>query len=330
MFFNKFRLSDPYRYKIPFLLSVPYFFIAFYHLPFCRSFILIAVSVIACTGFAGFGYATNDWGDIEKDQIAGKPNSFAELSWLQRILLTLFFAFMAIVCWFYLPFTWISFILLSAELILFVVYSFPPFRLKERGAAGVITDALYAHTIPALFAAYTFGLLSKPNTNQLIEVVIVLAIWQTFSGIRNILFHHLDDHDADIVSGTRTFATTRGREKVVALLKYFLIPVEVLLFLAYMVLIVLALNLALALVYLLCYALLLITTSPDVKNITYKKLCYFFLDDFYLECLPVGLLLFLCLSNIWFIVLLLFHILILRKNVFAHFVSKLLLNQWDR
>jgi hypothetical protein len=84
----------------------------------------------------------------------------------------------------------------------------PPIRIKERGAAGLITDALYAHAIPAVMAAYTYTLIS----NQLPDLVFIgmLFSWQFCVGIRNVLIHQLSDLHSDKESGTKTFVSKRS------------------------------------------------------------------------------------------------------------------------
>jgi hypothetical protein len=84
----------------------------------------------------------------------------------------------------------------------------PPIRIKERGLWGLIADALYAHAIPAVMAAYTYTLISQ----QVPDLVFIsmLFSWQFCVGVRNVLLHQLSDLESDKQSGTNTFVSKRS------------------------------------------------------------------------------------------------------------------------
>src|SRR5262249_57433548 len=103
----------------------------------------------------------------------------------------------ALLPWLYLPLHWENGSLLGFELLLFVLYAFPPFRLKERGMLGLFADALYAHAIPAVLAVMTFSLMANRAYDHLTWFVLALGLWQFFLGVRNIVLHQLKDFDGD-------------------------------------------------------------------------------------------------------------------------------------
>lgn len=225
-FSQKLRLSNPWRYKVPLLISFCYFLLLAGSVhPFYASMSFFA-AIGTTIGFMGFGYLTNDLADRKKDALAGKSNGTANLSTASIILLVITFLSIAILPWLYLPMDRISILCIIAELSLFVLYAFPPFRLKERGFLGVITDALYAHVVPGFLASWTFYLVGNETYKNFFFFIIALSIWQLFSGIRNIVSHHLKDYDNDLSSGTRTFATQIGKDKVSKLMSRVFIPLE--------------------------------------------------------------------------------------------------------
>ena len=120
-------------------------------MPIKDGFLSIGAALATTIGFVGFAYLTNDLADRKKDALAGKLNGTASLSNSTIAILILAFLSSALLPWLYLPIDHVSVACITAELALFVLYAFPPFRLKERGILGVFTDALYAHAIPAFF-----------------------------------------------------------------------------------------------------------------------------------------------------------------------------------
>src|SRR5687768_476539 len=73
-FTKKLRLSNPWNYKVPFLLSIPYLVLLVGGYNEGKSFYAILASLSVIIGIAGFGYLTNDLGDRQKDQMINKEN----------------------------------------------------------------------------------------------------------------------------------------------------------------------------------------------------------------------------------------------------------------
>ena len=208
---HKLRLSNPWRYKVPFLIAMPYWVMILSDLPATHMLLGFAMSCCTILGIAGFGYLLNDYTDREEDRAAGKPNVLIGMAPAPILALLIFLLGMAILPWvFYFPLDRYSILLLIAEFTLFILYSAPPFRLKERGILGLLADALYAHTVPAILATYTFYLLGAQAYTACLPFTIVLGTWQFCWGVRNILLHQIGDYTKDQHTGTHTFATRVG------------------------------------------------------------------------------------------------------------------------
>jgi 4-hydroxybenzoate polyprenyltransferase len=315
---NRLRLSKPWNYKVPFLIAIPYYFITAYSFSFQESLLVVGYSLMTIIGIAGFGYLTNDMADKEIDRKAGKPNIAVALEKFQLVLLLIFFTVTALVPWVvYFPLDATSFSLLSAEFILFILYVMPPIRLKERGFAGVVTDALYAHVNPALLASYTYYLLSGKAFNDIYWLVAALGAWQLFLGMRNILLHQLEDASNDRLSGTSTVVTKKGEDWVIHLLKKIIVPVEVMIFFLF-TLVATGKYFGLSM----AWPIYVITTVLNLKFIqkkgippSFRERLYLFFDAFYVGWIPVIVLSVLCLSDYRMLVLLLIHLYLFKNGL---------------
>ncbi len=86
----------------------------------------------------------------------------------------------------------------------FSLYSLPPFRLKERGAAGVLCDAAGEHLFPALVAVFLAFRAGERAPSA--AWVAAVAVWAMAYGLRGIVWHQLTDIDNDRIAGYRTLA----------------------------------------------------------------------------------------------------------------------------
>lgn len=196
-----FRANDWWQSKAALLMGIVYIAVAWFSIGF-NSFIFLSLSSIATiAGFASVGYLVNDFFDREKDARAGKKNFLHNKSPALIALLLLLASVLLFAPWLYLPFTRYSVFFIAAELALFVLYSLPPVRLKERAWAGVVADAGYAHALPVLLAVYTFSL-AAGKTIPVVAITLLL-VWQMLNGIRNILLHQFDDMEADLRVGSK-------------------------------------------------------------------------------------------------------------------------------
>jgi len=190
-----FRAKDWWASKAALLMGLVYLYAAWLGIPFLHAVWLSLLSFCTVVGFAATGYLCNDFFDRDKDALAGKYNFVAGKSPALIVLLLAGSLLLLFGPWLYLPFTKLSALLIGLQLLLFLLYSVRPVRLKERGVPGIVTDALYAHTLPALLSYYTFATaMGKPV--QVLPLLLLL-LWQFTTGLRNILIHQYDDvaHD---------------------------------------------------------------------------------------------------------------------------------------
>lgn len=324
--FGQLRLSRPWTYKAPFLISVPYYVVAMGCFSLGKALGAILGSAVTILGIAGVAYLLNDLADRDADATAGKPNFVLNRKPYVVLGFALLFVALALVPWFViLPLTPRTGGLLAFELALFLAYSLPPARLKDRGGLGAFADALYAHVNPALLAAFTFALLGGVADEELIPFVTVLALWQLALGLRNILLHQLLDLEHDQAAGTQTWVARLGADRAERILRFIVVPAELGLFGAYLVLLS-------AEVRLLAPGLLVFIALTswvirfrwrralprDLRNFLFN-----YVDDFCAEWIPVLTLLELALREPSFLVLLAFHVILFPKNALRRIASEL-------
>jgi len=169
--------------------------------------------LVSIVGVAGIGHVLNDLEDEEQDRRAGRPGAVASLSRTRRRWLLAGLLVAAVIPWVFLEPTPTTWALLALELALFVTYSVPPVRLKERGPAALANDAAYAYLVPVALTVAAFAALSAaewPSTS----VTVALLVWAFATGIRGIAFHQVRDVDVDRRAGVSTWATTAGPARV--------------------------------------------------------------------------------------------------------------------
>lgn len=318
---DRLRLGRPWKYKGPFLISIPYFLIAVGHIPFPEALLAIVCALTTIIGIAGFGYLSNDWADREKDKLAGKPNALAGMPGGVVLGLLLFLLLMALLPWvLYFPVTWHSGVLLGAEFLLFIVYALPPFRFKEKGFAAVLCDAGYAHAVPALLAAWTFFLIGDRSWPHFELWLIGLGIWQFCLGMRNIVLHLELDYDSDLQSGTRTWPVVSGLDRVKWIQRRVLVPLELLSFAFMVVLYSLEIPSFWGLYggYLLfmLWNLRYHSRHPFPQNL--KQRLTVWLDYFYVEWIPVVILVHLSWPDYRLLLLLLLHTILFPNAIRNH------------
>jgi 4-hydroxybenzoate polyprenyltransferase len=312
-FTKKLRLSNPWNYKVPFLITIPYlvFLLSDYKQDVSLS-VLASISIIF--GVAGFGYLTNDIGDKQKDALIHKENASSKLSVTAIVFLFLLFLFLAIAPWFYLPFDKLSACLLFLQFFLFYIYAFPPLRLKEKGFFGVIADAGYAHINPAVLAAYTFYLYIGKEYSGFYVFLIILVSWQFVLGIRNIVFHQVKDHEKDLESGTNTFVTKKGIQKTTTLITRIVLPLEIVLFIVFCTYVTTYFPFFIIGVFL-YWLIIAIQLRKSSRILGYREYAYVYLDDLYIKWVPLFVLVGLVLSSINFAPVFILHFLIFRSEV---------------
>ncbi len=220
------RMQEALRYKAPYLLTVVYVFFYLVRPSFAFALTFDALALCTIAGIAGFGYFSNDVADRTADRITSKRNDAAALNPVQIALAFVLFALVAILPWVVcFPVDRTTAVLLALEFALLVAYVRRPLRLKERGLAGVATDALYAHALPVWIATHTVFLMAHRDTPRTFTVSLV--VWQFALGVRNIIHHQMSDYEQDRASRTRTFVTAAGGARVVRFVERMVIPIEV-------------------------------------------------------------------------------------------------------
>jgi len=309
------RLSEAWNYKAPILISVPYYFALIGNMRVGEVLAAIAASYLTISGIAGFGYFINDLTDARQDALAGKPNGIAGLTKLQQLAILLFILLLAFLPWLYLPLRKSNAPFLILQFVLFILYSVLPFRLKERGFVGVLTDALYAHINPSLLAALTFIIITGKSVLELRYYLLFLILWQLFLGIRNIVQHQITDKANDSNANVRTFVANTSFKEPSKLITHLVLPLELLSFILFFSYLGLH-GLGWQGVSFCCTMLLLqfitFRKTPEFNVPTWKP-ALLMANQTYLVWMPLSLLLSICTSRLEYCLLLVPHILLFRE-----------------
>ena len=154
----------------------------------------------------------NDYTDLEEDLKAGKSNRLIGVAkWKQLLLISAALVGIFIAIYILLPFVE-GLLLFLGALFVYTLYSVPPFRLKNRGGWGVLSDSLGAHVFPSMGI---FAILSQFMIESVDWIALLLiGIWSLFYGLRGILGHQYSDLENDELVGLNTFATGFPIDKV--------------------------------------------------------------------------------------------------------------------
>lgn len=207
---------------IPQIFGNLYLWFILFNIPFSGSSILLLImSLITSFGFAALGYFINEFFDKEDDTNAGKINRLMLISGPKQ-----FFLFCAILAftfspWLILPYNRNSIILIGIQVLLFLVYAMPPLRFKKVPYLSLVTDALYAYTVPFVLSYYTYFLYANSNAINTLFVVSYGALLFV-AGFRNIIIHYINDIFKDKKSGIITLPRILGVKSTNNLLKFLL------------------------------------------------------------------------------------------------------------
>lgn len=150
----------------------------------------------------------NDISDIREDAASGKQNRMGVIPVRSRWLFPLGALLSGGIIFFYLFFLDpLSGILYLMPCVSFSLYSLEPFRLKRRGAWGVLADASGAHLFPGLLMVAGTSAFCGTPVNW--TWFIMVGIWSACFGLRGILWHQFQDRASDLRVGLNTFATRR-------------------------------------------------------------------------------------------------------------------------
>ena len=170
----------------------------------------LLVVLLALLPGAVFVSVVNDLTDRDDDRRAGKPDRLAGHSartWLAVVAAAVLAGFaIGAAAWHDEP---AALVLYSMAWVAFALYSVPPFRLKARGAGGVLADAVGAHVCPhLLIAVVVFAAVDRPDDARWL---VAVGAWALAWGVRGALWHQLSDAEQDARAGIRTYAIAHPR-----------------------------------------------------------------------------------------------------------------------
>lgn len=232
-YFKSIRIKDWWNYILPPVVGFYGWGLYQSGLPFADSVFLSLGFLLLTISVASFGFYLNEWTDISDDTAAGKPNAVSALPVSARWLVLLVIL-LQMGLGFYISISNLhATLLFSAQIICFIVYSCPPFRLKKNLYAAPLLDALYSGTIFYLLAINInyptfFGLMAAQKVQ-----LIFLLVWALLRGFRNIIQHFLFDAKYDAVIHQKTIGTRYDRSSVSKFLYRFILPSEILSFLGF-------------------------------------------------------------------------------------------------
>jgi 4-hydroxybenzoate polyprenyltransferase len=170
--------------------------------------ILFFLNMIA---YLWVGWAVNDLSDRETDAAAGKFRTFGAVQPKFAILGIILLSSVTLLSgWFFFHNPGYM-ALLIIGLVLSLLYSLPPFRLKGRGLSGLICIGFSGKIIPILLTVILFF------TFEYWILLLMLA-----EGIKigiDTLFHQIEDYETDLDSKIITYPVQAGLSHAVDLLK---------------------------------------------------------------------------------------------------------------
>lgn len=221
------RAGEWWGYKVASVLATSYATVGLFKQPLWPLAPYLLLLTLALTIGAIYVSILNDWTDRADDQVAGKTNRLANKSKLFfGVTLGLFLvAGLGLAAYFW-QLNPLSSLLYLGSCAVYSLYSLPPIRLKVRGLAGVLADALGAHLFPNLFAVSLIGYWSGQSVPLFWWIAV--GSWSLACGIRNILKHQLGDAAADKQAGVHTLVVRWGERRAHRLGIRVAFPLEVL------------------------------------------------------------------------------------------------------
>jgi hypothetical protein len=194
------------------------------------SFLLV---IVALAPGAAYVSLLNDLTDAAGDRAAGKRVGFAGRRRRTAVLMLAVCCCaglaVALLAWWRDP---LAAALYGGAWLAFASYSLPPLRLKSRGFAGTVADALGSGVLPQLLIVVL--VFHRAGTALDAWWVVLVGTWALAHGLRLIIRHQLADAGADRAAGVRTFAGAHpdaGRR----LGSYVIYPLEILAFAALLI-----------------------------------------------------------------------------------------------
>lgn len=316
-----FRLKDWWNYIFPPILGIAYLGVLLNQSELKMVWFKLLMFFISFLFTAAFGFFLNDIFDIDIDRKVRKINFVRRFSKSTRVLMIIIVVVGSIIPWIYLNHR-LGFIIFIFQMILLIVYSSPPIRLKNFPVLSVITDAFYSSFLPSIIAVLLFVpvLLNLNHYNYGLSLLLIVMF---FRGLRNILIHHIIDSRYDKHINTGNFALKFGIKKSMSIIKIIVI-IEISTFA--IILFQIPAPFFEYSIYFLTFALLyFIFKIYDVKNKDKNKLDKIqFLNDFYEDLIPLFILILLCMQDYRYLLLLVVHIIIFRNKVISFLFVKIM------
>lgn len=152
----------------------------------------------------------NDITDIEEDRASGKANRMAGIPAGRRWIIPCVCVLLGLAAIRFLYTDGLSACLYILPWLSFSLYSFPPVRLKNRGALGVAADAAGSHLFITLLMVSTVSRFVGVEIDWIWFAAV--GVWSFAYGIRGILWHQFMDRENDRKVRLRTYATEKDPE----------------------------------------------------------------------------------------------------------------------
>ena len=183
----------------------------------------VVLVVLTVCAVGNYGYALNELYDVEEDARAKRSNAVGALGRRRVTLIIVTSALAAELLATVAAGAWGA-ALTFIELLLPLVYSVPPLRIKERKWLGLAADALAAHVYPAALALLTVRHFGVSHAPALLSACVLT--WSAAVGIRGILSHQLHTAERDRQGGLTTVVHDFGPLPLERFITFALLPIE--------------------------------------------------------------------------------------------------------
>lgn len=328
--FKAVRIKEWWNYKIQLLLAVAYLIIGWCEIPFESALTNVFLFSIWLLGVFSFGFFVNDIYDNKYDLAAGKSNFTNSISPTVKSLIIVFLTALTIAPWVFIHSNVFLLALVIIHFILAILYSAPPVRFKERGVFGILDCALIEISLPLLIIAASFLRFGNAEAPPLI--IVLAAIWSFFFGVRNILFHQIDDYKNDSISNVKTFVVRYGLHNSNKIIDYGIFPIEILSFwslicflffekLTFYLIPVFILWLIVTIIIFKIHTPESLMYSKELGNHR-RKAIYNLINAIYEIILPYSIMAYLVTIDKKYLILLAIHVVIFQRSV-INFISKI-------
>ncbi len=198
---------DEWAYSVaPLVLAAPLYYLCTQPPDVIRAqetFVGLAGFAVFLFMLLGFGYAVNDYSDIEVDKAAGKDKLISRLPRQKSVSILATLVVVGVLATALAPHhKLVSMLVAVGAYILGAAYSLPFFRAKERGVLGPIVSSFAQRGTPVIVAGVMFSM-----DSQFTAAWVLLSF---LNGLRYIFIHQLLDEENDRVGNVRTFVTDNG------------------------------------------------------------------------------------------------------------------------